>query len=206
MWSESLSWQRTLSFVGGPMLIDTQVSSTAHRSLQVSCIPTLNDIFLNTWPSRAKPSTDVANFRRRQRPAVKMQYETYQELLLRKFVSWNDQNSNFNEVSGKSGISSFIFFSPCSPVNSKYLFQFQNAKLALRPLKQFKAFFQTLGGKNGWSNMKTIRPFCVPNWLSFLSIIYFHTSASRKYILFYRLSVTLTEKHLGERLGNQRKT
>ena len=67
MWSESLSWHNTLSLIGGPMLIDTQLFSMVHRPLQEASIPKFKEIFLITWPCRACPSTGVVNLRCRQR-------------------------------------------------------------------------------------------------------------------------------------------
>ena len=58
--------------------MDRQVSSMVHRSLQVSRIPTFSEIFLITWPSRAKPSTGLANFRRRQSPERKIELNYFQ--------------------------------------------------------------------------------------------------------------------------------
>ena len=71
MWSESLNWHKTLSFIGGPMLIDTQLFSTLQRPLQEARIPKLKEIFLITWPCRAYPSTGVVNLRWRQRSVNK---------------------------------------------------------------------------------------------------------------------------------------
>jgi len=71
MSSELLNWHKTLSFIGGPMLIDTQLLSIVHRPLQESRIPVFKDIFLITWPCRAYPSTGVVNLRCRQRSVDK---------------------------------------------------------------------------------------------------------------------------------------
>ena len=71
MWSESLNWHKTLSFIGGPMLIDTQLFSMLQRPLQEARIPKLKEIFLITWPCRAYPFTGVVNLRWRQRSVNK---------------------------------------------------------------------------------------------------------------------------------------
>ena len=53
MWSESLSWHKTWSFIGGPTLYDTQLSFKVHRPLQELRIPNPKVMFVMTWLTSA---------------------------------------------------------------------------------------------------------------------------------------------------------
>lgn len=54
-WSESLSSHITLSFIGGPVLIDMQRLSTTHWTLQGLRVSSCSVRFLITWPWREYP-------------------------------------------------------------------------------------------------------------------------------------------------------
>ena len=68
LWSESLSWHKTVSFITGPMLIDLHLLSMVHRFLQwlCICIPAYNVMFVITWPTSACPSICSKNLTRLQ--------------------------------------------------------------------------------------------------------------------------------------------
>jgi len=99
MWSESLNWHKTLLFIGGPMLIDTQLFSMVHCPLQEARVPKFKEIFLITWPCRAYPSTAVVNLRCRQRSAKKKKLKKQKRLSkISKIHAWvykRDVNENF---------------------------------------------------------------------------------------------------------------
>lgn len=66
MWSELLSWHKTVSFTAGSTFIDLHLSSMTHRFLQWESIrlPTKSVIFAITWPTNSCPPICSKNFTR----------------------------------------------------------------------------------------------------------------------------------------------